>query len=85
MRDTNCHPARVARALPAKNEFEPAATALLADQEAFVDKIAQANIDRFNLLLETETDPIKRAMMIRVLDEEKEKLKALTKLRAKEA
>ncbi len=50
-----------------------------------MDKIAQANIDRFNLLLETETDPIKRAMMIRVLDEEKEKLKALTKLRAKEA
>ena len=46
-----------------------------------MDKIAQANIDRFNLLLETETDPIKRAMMIRVLDEEKEKLKALTKLR----
>ena len=50
-----------------------------------MDKIAQANIDKFNLLLETETDPIKRAMMIRVLDEEKEKLKALTKLRAKEA
>ncbi len=53
--------------------------------EAFVDKIVQANIDRFNLLLEIETDPIKRAMIFRILDEEKERLKALTKLKVKEA
>jgi hypothetical protein len=53
--------------------------------EAFMNKIAQANIDRFNLMLKTETDPTKRAMMIRILGEEREKLKALTKPRAKEA
>jgi hypothetical protein len=40
-------------------------------------RIAKANIDRFNLLLETETDSIKRAMMIRLLAEEKDKLKAV--------
>lgn len=40
--------------------------------------IAQANIDRFTLLLQTETDPAKRAMMIRVLGEEKDRLKAET-------
>ena len=36
--------------------------------------IAQANIDRFNLLLETETDPTKRAMIKTLLAEEIEKL-----------
>jgi hypothetical protein len=35
--------------------------------------IAQANIDRFDLLLKTETDPIKRAMIVRLLAEEKSK------------
>jgi hypothetical protein len=42
-----------------------------------VDRIIQANIDRFNLLLETETeiDPAKRAMIIRLLAEEEEKRK----------
>ena len=29
-----------------------------------MDRIAQANIDRFKLLLKTETDPTKRAMEI---------------------
>ena len=37
--------------------------------------IAQANIDRFNLLLGTETDPTKRAMILRLLAEEKEKFR----------
>lgn len=35
--------------------------------------IVRANIDRYNLLLKTETDPTKRAMIIRLLVEEKEK------------
>jgi hypothetical protein len=38
-----------------------------------MDRIVQANIDRFNLLLETETDPTKRAMLVRLLAEEKAK------------
>jgi len=38
-------------------------------------RIPKANIDRFNLLLETETDPVKRAMIIHLLAEEKEKAK----------
>jgi hypothetical protein len=46
-------------------------------------RIAQANIDKFKLLLEAETDPTKRAMIIRLLAEEEEKLKA--KLEAKQA
>jgi hypothetical protein len=37
--------------------------------------IVQANIDRFNLLLKTETDPVKRAMEMRLLAEEQAKLK----------
>lgn len=37
-------------------------------------RIARANIDRFNLLLETETDQTKRAMSLRLLAEEKAKL-----------
>ena len=32
--------------------------------------IAQANVDRFHLLLETETDSTKRAMIVRLLAEE---------------
>jgi len=35
--------------------------------------IVQANIDRFGLLLTSETDPIKRAMIIRLLAEETDK------------
>ncbi len=38
-----------------------------------MDKIVQANIDRFQLLLETEADPTKRAMLIRLLAEEQAK------------
>lgn len=35
-------------------------------------RIVQANIDRFKKLLETEVDPTKRAMVIRLLAEEEE-------------
>jgi hypothetical protein len=45
------------------------------NRELAVRRIIQANIDRFKLLLETETDPTKRAMEIRLLAEEEEKLK----------
>ena len=38
-----------------------------------MDPIAQANIVRFNLLLETETDPAKRRMIARLLAEERAK------------
>jgi hypothetical protein len=49
-------------------------------------RIIQANIDRFNVLLETETDPIKRAMIIRLLAEEEDKeIKASSKPEAKRA
>jgi hypothetical protein len=37
-------------------------------------RIEQANIDRYNLLLESESDPTKRAMILRLLAEEKDKL-----------
>lgn len=39
--------------------------------EDVMDHIAQANIDRFKLLLETETDPDKRMMIARLLAEER--------------
>ena len=37
-------------------------------------RIIQANIDRFKLLLATETDPMKQAMEARLLAEEEAKL-----------
>ena len=43
---------------------------VLSTQESATRKIIQANIDRFNLLLETTTDPTMRAMIIRLLAEE---------------
>ena len=48
-----------------------------------MDRIAHANIDRFKLLLKTETDPTKRAMEMRILGEEEAKL--LPKPRKNEA
>jgi len=42
-------------------------------------RIIQANIDRFKLLLETETDPTKQAMLFRLLAEQEAKLKEATK------
>ena len=44
-----------------------------ACQGACMDRIIKANIERFKLLLETETDPTKRAMEIRLLAEEEAK------------
>ena len=38
-------------------------------------RIIQANIDRFKLLLETDTDPTKRAMLFRLLAEQETELK----------
>ena len=43
---------------------------VLSTRESATRKIVQANIDRFNLLLETTTDPTKRAMISRLLAEE---------------
>jgi hypothetical protein len=48
-------------------------------------RIALANIDRFHLLLKTETDPTRRAIMMHLLAEEEEKLKAATKPKARTA
>jgi hypothetical protein len=48
-------------------------------------RIIQANIDRFKLLLETETDPTKRAVELRLLVEEEAKLKQLSKPDEKKA
>jgi len=50
-----------------------------------VRRIIQANIERFKFLLKTETDPTKRAMEIRLLAEEEEKLKDVPKSDEKKA
>jgi hypothetical protein len=52
-----------------------------ADQwmEIAMHRIAQANIEKFELLLETENEQIKRAMILRLLKEEREKLRAATR------
>ena len=44
----------------------------------------KANIERFKLLLTTEADPTKRAMEIRLLAEEEEKLAKMPKPEKKE-
>jgi hypothetical protein len=46
----------------------------MADAGAGMRRIIQANIDRFKLLLKSETDPVKRAMELRLLAEEQAKL-----------
>jgi hypothetical protein len=48
-------------------------------------RIVQANIDRLNKLLETETDPTKRTMERRLLVEEKANLKKLPAYNKNEA
>ena len=48
-------------------------------------RIIQANIDRFNALLKTETDPTKRAMEERLLAEEEAKFKQTSKSDEKRA
>jgi hypothetical protein len=37
-----------------------------------MNRIAQGNIDKFKLLLETDIDPAKRAMVVRLIAEEDE-------------
>ena len=44
-----------------------------------MDGIAQANVDRFKLLLETETEPAKRAMLLKLLAEEEAKLAQISR------
>jgi hypothetical protein len=39
-----------------------------------MNSIVQANIDRFRMLLESESDPAKRSMIVRLLAEEEVKL-----------
>ena len=46
-------------------------------------KIVQANISRFESLLKTETEPTKRALIARLLEEERAKQKAMTEAKAK--
>jgi len=41
-------------------------------------RIIQANIDRFKRLLETEIDPTKRAIVLKLLAEEEDKLEQVT-------
>jgi hypothetical protein len=48
-------------------------------------RIIQANIDRFENLLKTETDPTKRTMEKRLLAEEEAKLKQLPAYDKKES
>lgn len=57
---------------------------VMSIRESAARKIIQANIDRFNLLLETTTDPTKRAMIIRLLAEEAAK-QVLVELEEKKA
>lgn len=47
-----------------------------------MDRIIKANIDRYRRLLETETEPVKRAMIQRLLREELDKRAARAKAEA---
>jgi hypothetical protein len=70
----------VARALPPearKYELPFQSRAGLITMESVMDNIAKANVVRFNVLLEAETDPEKRIMIARLLAEEKVKLPPL--------
>jgi hypothetical protein len=42
--------------------------------EAIMDRIIQANIDRYKLLLKTETDVTKRTVILQLLADEAERL-----------
>ena len=70
------HHERVARALPSESRDRPAERPGLPSWELVMHDIIKANIDRFNRLLETETDPTKRAMLMRLLGEEEAKQRA---------
>jgi hypothetical protein len=59
-------------------------SAAAGEMQAAMQSIIKANIERFKLLLTTETDPTKRAMEIRLLAEEEGKLVKLPKAEKKE-
>jgi hypothetical protein len=59
-------------------------SAAAGEMEAAMQSIIKANIERFKLLLSTEADPTKRAMEIRLLAEEEEKLAKMPKPEHKE-
>jgi len=59
-------------------------SAAAGEMEAAMRSIIKANVERFKLLLSTETDPTKRAMEIRLLAEEEEKLVKMPKPEKKE-
>ena len=59
-------------------------SAAAGEMEAAMQSIIKANIARFKLLLSTEADPTKRAMEIRLLAEEEEKLAKMPKPEDKE-
>ena len=61
-----------------------AAAGDVGEMEAAMQSIIKANVERFKLLLSTETDPTKRAMEIRLLAEEEEKLVKMPKPEKKE-
>jgi hypothetical protein len=65
---------------------DPAVSFSLLPREKWrvMQSIIKANIERFKLLLTTEIDPTKRAMEIRLLAEEEEKLVKLPKAEKKE-
>jgi len=48
-------------------------------RELAMHRIAQGNIDKFKLLLETDIDPTKRAMVVRLIAEEDEKLEQIAR------
>ena len=61
-----------------------AAAGDVGEMEAAMQSIIKANVERFKLLLSTETDPTKWAMEIRLLAEEEEKLAKMPKPEDKE-
>ncbi len=54
-------------------------SAAAGEMEAAMQSIIKANIERFKSLLSTETEPSKRAMEIRLLAEEEDKLAKMPK------
>ncbi len=48
-------------------------------------RIIEANIDRFKLMLDAETDPAKRAMLFRLLAEQETELKEVDETPVKKA
>jgi hypothetical protein len=53
--------------------------------EGVMKRIIEANIDRFKLMLDAETDPAKRAMLFRLLAEQEAELKVADETPVKKA